>query len=81
MNANIDDDLCMGCGLCSGACEEVFRMGREKALVAGVHVPAGLEAVCRQAADDCPASAIHVGEARALMLSHNSDSLRSWIAL
>ena len=28
----VDKDLCIGCGLCCGICDEVFRMNEEKTL-------------------------------------------------
>ena len=82
MNVNVDRDECTGCGLCAKEYSGLFQMEDEKAAVGLVHVPRPLESAARDAANDCPAGAIHVGEARGLMLSGRSSSnSQSWIAL
>ena len=48
MKIKVDQNLCIGCGLCCGICDEVFRMNEyEKA-----------EAYQPDAIDSCPVSAI-----------------------
>ena len=59
MKAFIDQDGCIGCGLCADTCPTVFSMGGEG--VAEVHsnpVPEADEAAARDAADNCPVSVI-----------------------
>ncbi len=59
MKAIVDKDLCMGCGLCVEVCPQVFEMGEDdKAHAKTNPVPPGVESGCRDAADQCPASAI-----------------------
>jgi len=61
MRAVVDQDLCIGCGLCPELCPEVFEMGEDdKAHVKTDPVPPESEESCRQAADQCPQSAIRV---------------------
>lgn len=53
------NDGCIGCGLCEGACPEVFSMtdeGVAKAIEEAV--PAGSEFAAAEAKDGCPVGAI-----------------------
>jgi ferredoxin len=53
----IDKDLCVGCGLCSQVCADVFEMGADGK--AGVIDGADLSEDCVQdAVDQCPVGAI-----------------------
>ena len=54
------DDSCTACGLCVDTCPDVFDMADEMAEVIADPVPAGLEALAQQAADECPVEAITV---------------------
>jgi len=58
MKAFIDEDTCIGCGLCPDLCPEVFKMQDDKAVVFTTPVPDNLQEKCRDAADQCPVSAI-----------------------
>lgn len=58
MNAKVDPDICIGCGLCAEICPQVFHMEDDKAVVHVSEVPKEAEADCRQAVDDCPVTAI-----------------------
>ena len=58
MKAKVEPDICIGCGLCVQTCPEVFRMEADKAVAHVETVPKGVEVACRQAADDCPVTAI-----------------------
>jgi len=61
MKAHVDRDACEGTGLCEGTCPEVFELDDEgKARVKVDSVPPELEDACREAADNCPTSAIRV---------------------
>jgi ferredoxin len=60
MRAIIDQDVCVGCGLCPETCPDVFRMEDDKAVVCTDPVPQGLEVLARQAAEECPVEAIEI---------------------
>jgi ferredoxin len=59
MNVRIEDN-CTACGLCVDTCPDVFEMGDEIAEVIVDEVPAELEDLVQQAADECPVEAIVV---------------------
>jgi len=55
----VDRELCIGCGLCSQTCPEVFEMDEDD--IAQVKANADLNSDCIQdAIDQCPVSAISV---------------------
>lgn len=58
MKVKIDEELCVGCGLCTNTCPDVFEMQGDKAVAKISTVPANLEDSCRQAKDECPVEAI-----------------------
>ncbi len=63
MKAQVDQDLCTGCGLCPDICPEVFEMGDDDLAKVKVDpVPAKAEESCREAAEECPVEAISVEE-------------------
>lgn len=56
MNAKVDQELCIGCGLCASMAPEVFVMnddGKAEACEG-----ANVDATAQEAADSCPVSAI-----------------------
>jgi len=56
-NPVVDEDLCVGCGLCTQVCSDVFEMSSEGKAV--VRDDADLHADCIQdAVDQCPVGAI-----------------------
>ncbi|MFZ0034825.1 MAG: ferredoxin [Sedimentisphaerales bacterium] len=57
MKAKVTED-CVACGLCVEICPEVFKMGELYAQVKTDEIPEEFEKAVRQAADDCPVSAI-----------------------
>jgi ferredoxin len=60
MKAIVNEDTCIGCGLCESVCPEVFKMNGDKAVVYVNPVPAQAEASCKQAVDECPVVAISI---------------------
>ena len=60
---SIDQDLCIGCGLCADVCPEVFVLGDDgKASVTGQEAAAANLACAKDAAASCPTEAIIVEE-------------------
>ena len=58
MKAIVDQDTCIGCGLCCGICDAVFRMnddGKAEAYQAATEENRG---DVQSAIDSCPAAAI-----------------------
>ena len=63
MKASVDKELCIGCSCCTGTCPEVFELGDDDKSQAKVNpVPSEAENSCREAADQCPVSAIKIEE-------------------
>ena len=61
MNVAIDNNKCIGCGLCSGLCPEVFaQTGSGKAAVIVETVPPDSVDFCIQTMELCPMEAILV---------------------
>lgn len=63
MKATVDKHLCLGCGICVDVCPEVFEMDDDNKAQAKVNpIPPETEGNCREAADQCPESAIKIEE-------------------
>lgn len=61
MKAIVDQDACIGCGLCVDVCPAVFEMNAVgKAEDKGDVVPGDVEADCKDAAEQCPVDAITI---------------------
>ena len=54
----VDKDLCIGCGLCCGICDEVFRMNEQGKAEAYQPANAENQGAVQEAIDSCPVSAI-----------------------
>ncbi len=62
MKAYVDKELCTGCELCVTSCPDIFEMSGDVATVKVAIVPEGAEDCVRQAAEDCPVTAIKIEE-------------------
>ncbi len=51
-------DACISCGLCVQICPDVFEMGDDKAFTKVDEIPAEMQSLAKQAAEDCPTAAI-----------------------
>lgn len=60
MRAIVDQDTCIGCGLCVQICPEVFRMEDDKAIAYAATVPETVMEKVEDAANQCPVAAITV---------------------
>jgi ferredoxin len=60
MRVTVDEETCIGCGLCTETCPEVFEMKDDKAIAKMDEVPANLADTARGAAEDCPVEAIKI---------------------
>ena len=58
MKAKVDKETCIGCGLCEDTCGAVFEMKDGIAVVNVDVVPPEAEKDCKEAADNCPVTAI-----------------------
>lgn len=60
MKAHVNQDDCIGCGLCAEICPEVFRMNEDNLAEAYQEVTPMNEAAAREAMDSCPVTAISI---------------------
>ena len=62
----VNKDGCIGCGMCTGICPEVFQLGddslSENKFGQGAEIPAETVDAAKEAADSCPTQAIEVEE-------------------
>lgn len=60
MKAVVDQSVCIGCGLCTEICPEVFSLNDQGVAQATEVIPADSEDLAEEAADNCPVSAISI---------------------
>ncbi len=61
MRAIVDKETCIGCGLCTSTCEEVFEMNDDNIAVAiKDEIPEEVEDTAIEARDGCPVDAISI---------------------
>jgi ferredoxin len=60
MRVTVDEDTCIGCGLCVEECPEVFEMNDDKAHVKVDEVPEDVKESCKDASENCPVEAIQM---------------------
>lgn len=61
MKAHVDQDTCIGCGLCPQICSEVFELNDDGKAYAKVEkVPSNIEGAATEAQESCPVAAITV---------------------
>lgn len=59
MKAVVNQDLCIGCGLCCGMCDAVFRMNADGKSEAYQEATKANQSDVQSAMDSCPVTAIH----------------------
>ena len=62
MRVRIDEEACVGDGVCVEVCPEIFEMAGEIARVKMENVPDELRAACKEAAEECVVEAIIIDE-------------------
>ncbi|UCB56509.1 MAG: ferredoxin [Candidatus Omnitrophota bacterium] len=62
MKATVNEELCVGCGLCVDTCPDTFIMEEDKAKIKANPVPTGSEDSCKKAKEECPVEAIIIEE-------------------
>lgn len=62
MRVTVDEEVCIGCGLCAEECSEVFEMNDDKARVKVDEVSEDVLESCKEAAENCPVEAIQIEE-------------------
>lgn len=58
MKAKVDQDTCIGCGLCTGTAPDVFQMNDDGKAEAYAEFDESAESAVQEAVDECPVSAI-----------------------
>ena len=62
MRVIVDEETCIGCGLCAETCPDVFEMNDDKAKVKVDEVPEDATESCKEAVESCPVEAIQIEE-------------------
>lgn len=58
MRVQVDQDTCIGCGMCAGIAPDIFRMNDDGKAESYANAENGQEALAQEAIDSCPVSAI-----------------------
>lgn len=58
MNFMVDQEACIGCGLCESTCPEVFQIDNDKSKVILNPVPEKYRSAALEAEEGCPVDAI-----------------------
>ena len=58
MRVTVDEDTCIGCGLCVEECPEVFEMNDDQVRVKADEVPEDVMESCKEAVENCPVEAV-----------------------
>jgi len=62
MRVKVDEETCIGCGLCAETCPEAIEMNDDKAHIKVDEVPKNVLESCKEAAETCPVEAIQMEE-------------------
>ncbi|GKX31613.1 ferredoxin [Vallitalea longa] len=62
MKGLVDEELCIGCGLCPSICPEIFKMDSEtgKAVAKDKEISEDLIGSAKEAEEQCPVEAIDI---------------------
>ena len=60
MTVTVDNDKCIGCGLCANMAPDLFEMQEDKARVIVDVVPSELEDAAKEVTESCPVDAISI---------------------
>lgn len=60
MKASVDQDVCIGCGMCVGTCDAVFDFNESGLAEVAGEITSDNEEDVKEAADNCPVGAITV---------------------
>jgi ferredoxin len=58
MVLSIDEDSCIGCGLCVNMAPTIFAIKNNKAIIIDDNISSDLEELAQEAQDTCPVEAI-----------------------
>ncbi|HUT84265.1 MAG TPA: ferredoxin [Thermodesulfobacteriota bacterium] len=61
MKVMVNEEVCVGDGMCVEICPEIFQMREDVAVTKMAEVPEELEDACSEAAESCPMEAIITG--------------------